>query len=358
MSETDAAPPAVQLSELRKSYGRVRAVDGITLRISEGEFFGMLGPSGSGKTTTLRLIAGFERPETGRVELGGTDVTGAAPFQRDANTVFQDFALFPHMNVADNIGYGLAVRGVAKPERRTRVADALAMVRLDGYEQRAVTAMSGGQRQRVALARALVNRPKVLLLDEPLGALDAKLREEMQVELKAIQREVGITFVFVTHDQAEALAMSDRIAVFSDGHIEQVGTPQQVYQRPASRFVASFVGSSNLLRGELAGAPDSATEHLIRPERIEVTAADAPGLRAAGTVREVVYLGATVRLEIVLDGGETLIAARAAGTPATAPGGARGDRVGVRWDDDAVLALPETANTADPADMTDAPRPR
>ena len=230
----------------------VIAVDGVDLEIRDGEFFSMLGPSGSGKTTTLRMIAGFELPTSGRVLLHGEDVTKRPPFERDVNTVFQDYALFPHMSIGDNVAYGLTVRKVPKAERERRVGEALGMVRLTGYERRRPAQLSGGQRQRVALARALVNRPRVLLLDEPLGALDLKLREEMQLELKAIQQEVGITFVYVTHDQEEALTMSDRLAVFNLGRIEQLGTPADLYERPATAFVAGFVGTSNLLRGDAA----------------------------------------------------------------------------------------------------------
>ena len=232
----------------------VAAVDGVDLEIADGEFFSMLGPSGSGKTTTLRMIAGFELPTEGRVWLHGVDVTRKPPFERDVNTVFQDYALFPHMSVGDNVAYGLTVRKVPRAERERRVGEALAMVRLAGYEGRKPSQLSGGQRQRVALARALVNRPRVLLLDEPLGALDLKLREEMQLELKAIQQEVGITFIYVTHDQEEALTMSDRLAVFNRGRIEQMGTPAELYERPSTAFVAGFVGTSNLLRGAAAVA--------------------------------------------------------------------------------------------------------
>src|SRR5919199_560120 len=254
----------------------------------------MLGPSGSGKTTVLRLVAGFELPTAGTVELGGVDVTRRAPFERDVNTVFQDYALFPHLDVLGNVEYGLRVRKVPKRERRARAEQALATVRLEGFGSRRPGQLAGGQRQRGALPRALVNRPGVLLLDEPLGALDLKLREEMQVELKAIQREVGITFVFVTHDQEEALSLSDRVAVFNKGRIEQVGTPQEVYERPATAFVAGFVGTSNLLSPE-ATRTLRAAEGLwtVRPERIVVQAPDADGeagaVAAGGEVREVVY---------------------------------------------------------------------
>uniref|UniRef100_UPI003EC03E8C ABC transporter ATP-binding protein n=1 Tax=Streptomyces sp. 1222.5 TaxID=1881026 RepID=UPI003EC03E8C len=262
---------AIRLRDLRKSFGGTTAVAGVDLEIRDGEFFSMLGPSGSGKTTVLRLVAGFESPDQGRIELAGQEVTGLAPFERDVHTVFQDYALFPHMTVEQNVAYGLRIRKVPKAERLVRARKALAEVRLEGYGQRRPAQLSGGQRQRVALARALVGRPRVLLLDEPLGALDLKLREQMQVELKAIQREVGITFVFVTHDQEEALTMSDRIAVFDQGRIAQVGTPAEIYERPATPFVASFVGTSNLLDGESAhrivGSPGT---YNIRPEKIRV----------------------------------------------------------------------------------------
>jgi putative spermidine/putrescine transport system ATP-binding protein len=307
---------AVTLRGVRKTFGNVTAVAGVDLDVYDGEFFAMLGPSGSGKTTVLRLIAGFERPTEGAVHLGGRDVTGLAPFERDANTVFQDYALFPHMNVLANVEYGLKVKKVPKAERRRRATEALATVRLEGYERRRPGQLSGGQRQRVALARALVNRPKVLLLDEPLGALDLKLREEMQVELKAIQRQVGITFLFVTHDQQEALTMSDRIAVFNAGRIEQVGTPAEVYERPASSFVAGFVGTSNLISGAVAEkilGRDGV--YSVRPEKIRVRAAgdldaEVPAAEhgATGTVAEVVYAGAATRFVVDLDAGGRLVA--------------------------------------------------
>ena len=290
----------------------VTAVDDVSLDIADGEFFSMLGPSGSGKTTTLRLIAGFELPTEGKVFLHGEDVTRRAPFDRDVNTVFQDYALVPHMSVGENVAYGLTIRKVPRPERDRRVGAALEMVRLAGYERRKTTQLSGGQRQRVALARALVNRPRVLLLDEPLGALDLKLREEMQIELKAIQQEVGITFVYVTHDQEEALTMSDRLAVFNHGRIEQAGSPADLYERPATAFVAGFVGTSNLLRGDVAQALiGSDGLFTVRPEKIRITdpgavvADDEVG--ADGTIRTVVYLGPDTRYIVALDAGAELV---------------------------------------------------
>src|ERR687887_269236 len=249
-AEAPTRGPRIRLRGLRKVFGPVVAVDGIDLDIADGEFFAVLGPSGSGKTTVLRMIAGFEAPTAGTVELGGVDATRVPPFRRDVNTVFQDYALFPHMTVAQNVGYSLKVRRVPRAERARRVAEALELVRLPDLGSRKPAELSGGQRQRIALARALVNRPRVLLLDEPLGALDLKLREQMQVELKAIQRDVGITFIFVTHDQDEALTLSDRLAVFNGGRVEQIGSPAEVYENPATAFVAGFVGTSNLISGE------------------------------------------------------------------------------------------------------------
>jgi putative spermidine/putrescine transport system ATP-binding protein len=302
-----AAAAAVHVSTLRKRYGDVVALAGVDLVIRAGEFFTLLGPSGSGKTTLLRLIAGFERPDDGRIELGGADVTRVPPYSRNVNTVFQDYALFPHMTVGQNIEYGLRVRRVAKAERRAKVDRALDMVRLSGLGARKPTQLSGGQRQRVALARAIVNEPQVLLLDEPLGALDFKLRQEMQIELQHVQREVGITFVYVTHDQEEALAMSDRIAVLSNGRIEQIGTPLEVYERPQTDFVAGFIGISNLIERD--------GRHMtIRPEKIRLLAEGEeppPGARVeTGRIRDVVYVGVLTRYIVDLDAGGELVVAR------------------------------------------------
>ena len=307
--------PALRLEGVVKRFGDVTAVAGIDLEIADGEFFSMLGPSGSGKTSTLRMIAGFETPTEGRIWLHGRDVTGVPPFDRDVNTVFQDYALFPHMTVADNVAYGLVVRKVPRGERGSRVTDALRMVRLEGYEGRRPGQLSGGQRQRVALARALVNRPRVLLLDEPLGALDLKLREEMQIELKAIQAQVGITFVYVTHDQEEALTMSDRLAVFNLGRIEQIGTPADVYEHPTSTFVAGFVGTSNQLSGEAARAVIGRDGvFTVRPEKIRIAEAGAPSkpdeIAVDGRIAEVVYIGPDTRYIVALDVGGELIVTR------------------------------------------------
>src|SRR3954462_11820693 len=272
-ADTAASTPDIRLTGVRKLFGDVAAVDGADLDISRGEFFTLLGPSGSGKTTSLRMIAGFERPDEGRIELAGDDVSRLPPAERDVNTVFQDYALFPHMSVGENVAYGLKVKKVAKAERARRVEEALAMVRLEGYGDRRPGQLSGGQRQRVALARALVNRPRVLLLDEPLGALDLKLRQELQVELKRIQEEVGITFVYVTHDQDEALSMSDRIAVMDAGRVIQIGSPHAVYDEPESRFVAGFVGVSNGLELPVEAVADGvATLRLGEGDEVSATA--------------------------------------------------------------------------------------
>jgi putative spermidine/putrescine transport system ATP-binding protein len=307
----------VSVEGIRKTYGEVVAVADVDLTVADGEFFTLLGPSGSGKTTTLRVIAGFARPDAGRVTLGGVDITQQPPYARDVNTVFQDYALFPHMTVAENVGYGLKVKGMARRERSTKVADVLKMVRLEGYGDRKPVQLSGGQRQRVALARSIVNQPKVLLLDEPLGALDLKLRQEMQIFLKALQRDLGMTFIYVTHDQEEALTMSDHVAVFNEGRIEQVGSPSDVYSRPATEFVAGFVGTSNIL--ERNGRRFS-----VRPERIELNGHGEPA-----TVADVVFVGAFTRILVDTEAGERLTIVRQndnAGLEA-------GARVHVSWSD-------------------------
>ena len=301
-TEAAAGAPAVRLTGIRRVYGDVVAVAGLDLDIGVGEFFTLLGPSGSGKTTTLRVIAGFERPDAGRVELRGVDVTRVAPSQRAVNTVFQDYALFPHMTVAENVEYGLRVKGIGRRDRRDRAEEVLERVRLPGLADRKPVQLSGGQRQRVALARALVNQPPVLLLDEPLGALDLKLRQEMQTFLKALQRDLGITFVYVTHDQEEALTMSDRLAVFNEGRIEQVGSPAEVYEHPQSEFVAGFVGVSNVL--ERGGR-----RFTIRPEKIRM-ADESGGDGEAGSVRDVVYVGMVTRFVVDLDAGGELVVVR------------------------------------------------
>ncbi len=297
---------ALRFESVSKSFGSVRAADSIDLSIEDGEFFSMLGPSGSGKTTCLRLIAGFETPDEGRILLHGQDVSTKPPYARDVNTVFQDYALFPHMTVSENVGYGLMVKGVAAPERSRRVGESLALVHLEGMGERKPSQLSGGQRQRVALARSLVNRPAVLLLDEPLGALDLKLRQAMQTELKNLQRQVGITFVFVTHDQEEALTMSDRVAVFNEGRIEQIGTPVEVYENPANAFVAGFVGTSNVIEGDLAlrlvASPDPFT---VRPERIRIGGGGQ--CQVSGTALQQVYLGMFTK-HFVDVAGTTLVA--------------------------------------------------
>ena len=292
--------PDIRVTELTKRYGEVTAVDAIDLEIDHGEFFTLLGPSGSGKTTTLRMVAGFEAPDGGTIELAGADVSRLPPYERPVNTVFQDYALFPHMSVRQNVEYGLMVKKVRKGERRERAGKALELVRLSGYGDRKPSQLSGGQRQRVALARAIVNRPQVLLLDEPLGALDLKLRQQLQIELKMIQQELGMTFVYVTHDQEEALTMSDRIAVFNDGRIEQVGTPGEMYEHPRTEFVAGFIGTSNVLERD-------GRRFTVRPEKIRVLAADA-GEGEPGTVRTAVYLGAVTRFTVELERGGELVA--------------------------------------------------
>jgi putative spermidine/putrescine transport system ATP-binding protein len=337
-SVTQDGDSAVRLAGARKVYGDVVAVDGIDLDIGVDEFFTLLGPSGSGKTTCLRMIAGFERPDAGRVELGGRDVTNLPPNERDVNTVFQDYALFPHMSVGENVGYGLKVKKVSSDERKRRVAEALDLVRLSGYEQRRPNQLSGGQRQRVALARALVNRPRVLLLDEPLGALDLKLRQQMQNELRTLQQEVGITFVYVTHDQEEALTMSDRLAVFSDGRIEQIGVPADVYEHPSNEFVAGFVGVSNIVERD-------GTRFTIRPEKVRILdeAEASNGLRVeGGQIRDVAYIGAITRYLVDLDaGGEIQVVRQNLEMSSQEALEQRGRRVRVAWRGEHAYAIPE-----------------
>ena len=288
---------AIRLTNVVKTFGDVRAVDGVNLEIQHGEFFAMLGPSGSGKTTVLRMIAGFEMPDSGSIEIDGQEVSSTPPFNRDVNTVFQDYALFPHMSVIENIEYGLKVKKIGKEERTARAQKALERVKLSGYENRKPSQLSGGQRQRVALARALVNEPKVLLLDEPLGALDLKLRHEMQIELKEIQRSVGITFIFVTHDQEEALTMADRIAVFNEGNIVQIGSANEIYESPNSTFVAGFVGISNLLH-------KNGSAFSIRPEKIKI--GNQFSVVNSGIVKAVTFLGALTRIDVGLNNGDVL----------------------------------------------------
>ena len=353
---SSSAPVAVRLESLTKRFGSVTAVDDLDLEIREGEFFSMLGPSGSGKTTVLRMIAGFEEPTSGRVFLSGDDVTRTPPFARNVNTVFQDYALFPHMDVLTNVEYGLRVKRVPRAERRERALHALDTVRLGGYADRRPTQLSGGQRQRVALARALVNEPGVLLLDEPLGALDLKLRREMQIELKQIQRDVGITFCFVTHDQEEALTMSDRIAVFSEGRIEQVATPTELYEAPATSFVAGFVGTSNLLTGEDARAVFGREGTFsIRPEKVGLAAVSdgvpRPGeVRTEGKVSGIVYLGPVNHYLVELDGGSTLTVLRQNRHGTSDQAIDRGQRVQLAWSDEHVIDLGSVTTAAHQGD--------
>ncbi len=299
---------AIELQDTARAFGSVVALDRVSLAIEPGEFFALLGPSGSGKTTCLRLIAGFDQPDSGRILLDGEDVTDTPPYDRNLNTVFQDYALFPHMSVAENVAYGQRVRGIGAAERRKRAQEMLDLVRLGEYGDRRPGQLSGGQKQRVALARALINRPKVLLLDEPLGALDLKLREEMQAELKGLQQRLGITFVFVTHDQGEALSMADRVAVFSRGRVEQLDTPRGLYTQPRTAFVASFVGSANVVEGATAERlTGRAASFAIRPELIEVLPeGHAPGagtISCRGTLEDVLYHGASSRCHVRLDNG-------------------------------------------------------
>jgi putative spermidine/putrescine transport system ATP-binding protein len=331
---------AVELKHISRHYGTTRAVDDVSLSIPDGEFFSLLGPSGSGKTTCLRLIAGFEQPTSGSLLLHGQEAAGVPPYERDVNTVFQDYALFPHMSVRDNVAYGLMVKGVDKQRRYAEAEAALELVALKGFGQRRPAELSGGQRQRVALARAVINKPRVLLLDEPLGALDLRLREQMQTELKSLQRRLGITFIYVTHDQGEALSMSDRVAVFNHGKIEQVDTPKGLYTRPRTVFVARFVGSSNVVSGELARQLSGAERPFaVRPEHIRFTrevGSERVGLD--GKLVDVQYHGATSRYTVEVAGGLLLAVSLPNGEEAaTAP--ALGEAVRLAWSRQAMVEL-------------------
>jgi putative spermidine/putrescine transport system ATP-binding protein len=346
-SESRGSNSYVSLRGVSKSFDDVRAVDDLDLDIASGEFFSMLGPSGSGKTTVLRLIAGFETVSSGVISIDGEDITALAPFDRTVNTVFQDYALFPHMTIQDNVEYGLRTRKVPKPERAAQAAEAIDRVKLSHLAGRLPHQLSGGQRQRIALARALVLRPKVLLLDEPLGALDKQLREEMQVELKLIQREAGITFIFVTHDQEEAMRMSDRIAVFNAGRIEQLGTPHEVYEKPATAFVAGFLGVSNLISGDKAQALVGRSDLVnIRPERIRLAGSGArPGkdeIAASGVVIEVAYTGANTISIVETAGGVRLISTKLnEELPGAGESFAIGDKVVALWRSDHIATIPQ-----------------
>jgi spermidine/putrescine transport system ATP-binding protein len=368
------SPPDVEILDVTKRFGDVTAVDRMHLRIAHGEFYSILGPSGCGKTTTLRMIAGFEQPTEGEILLAGKPIAGVPPYRRNVNTVFQHYALFPHMDVAQNVGYGLRQRGTSRADERRRVSEALALVRLSGYERRRTWEMSGGQQQRVALARALVNRPTVLLLDEPLGALDLKLRKEMQLELKALQREVGITFVYVTHDQEEALTMSDVIVVMRDGLIQQLGDPTELYEKPVNRFVADFIGTSNSMTGTIEGI-EASTGHAVvrtgrglslrgwvtdpaasltvgqnvtvvtRPERLEVVAeggtdAAAGWTAVSGRIHQGTYLGDHTEFRVATEGaGELIVRRQNALGAGVGQGIGPGDPVVVRWREEANLVL-------------------
>jgi putative spermidine/putrescine transport system ATP-binding protein len=335
--------PAVRLVHVSRHFGSVRAADDVTLDIAEGEFFAMLGPSGSGKTTCLRLIAGFEQPDQGHIEIFGETAEGVPPYKRNVNTVFQDYALFPHMTVGENVAYGLMIKGMPREEREKKAKAALAMVKLAGFEQRRPVQLSGGQRQRVALARALVNGPKVLLLDEPLGALDLKLREQMQEELKALQEELGITFIFVTHDQGEALSMADRVAIFNDGKVIQVGSPVEVYEHPVSRFVADFVGSSNVLSPALAASHGGAEKWTsLRPEKIGVFRPGTPvpntHAHLDGEAKTISYQGSITRVGV--DAGDTMLTAQ---VPADGTSFEQGDSVRLMWPISAMVTMEDKA---------------
>jgi spermidine/putrescine transport system ATP-binding protein len=354
-------PVEVGLYGVTKRFGTMVAVDDVTIEVGRGEFFSMLGPSGCGKTTSLRMIAGFEEPDSGRVELTGHDIVGAAPYKRNVNTVFQSYALFPHLSVADNVAFGLRRKKVSKSDVKDRVKRYLDLVQLRGYDDRRPGQLSGGQQQRVALARALVNEPAVLLLDEPLGALDLKLRKQMQLELMRIQREVGVTFVYVTHDQEEALVMSDRIAVMSQGKVEQIGYPEDIYERPATRFVAGFIGTSNIIEAKIIGrvgellqieaapgdrllvpapegralSPGDLLAFTVRPEKLRVTTEAEPVAERlctiAGTVIDVVYQGVSTQLVVQTDTGTTLVAFRQ-NSERVSDAGEPGTRARLVWD--------------------------
>ena len=333
--------PAVSLDRVscvfHSGARQVRAVDQVSLDIQSGEFFTLLGPSGSGKTTCLRMVGGFTLPSAGKILIHGEDVSQRPPNERPVNTVFQDYALFPHMNVLDNVAYSLMVRGVNRTTRSKKAMELLDMVQLPDVADRRPAQLSGGQRQRVALARALISQPRVLLLDEPLGALDLKLREQMQSELKSLQRRLGITFIFVTHDQHEALSMSDRIGVFNKGRLEQVATPSDLYDAPATRFVAEFVGAANLLDGADAMALCGHAQAMIRPERITLAPTDSAQARVSGTVIEAQYFGSFWRLRVQREGASNLQVDLPASSRAQAP--KVGERVGLAWDSDAVHVL-------------------
>jgi putative spermidine/putrescine transport system ATP-binding protein len=339
----DRMTAAIELREASRAFGNVVALDRVSLTIAQGEFFALLGPSGSGKTTCLRLVAGFDQPDSGQILLEGEDVTGVPPFDRNVNTVFQDYALFPHMSVAENVAYGLRVRGVKSAERLSRAKDMLELVRLGSFGERRPAQLSGGQKQRVALARALINQPKVLLLDEPLGALDLKLREEMQAELKGLQQRLGITFVFVTHDQGEALSMADRVAVFSQGRIEQLDTPRELYNRPRTAFVANFVGSANVIEAAVAERLTGKRQPFaIRPELIDILAAGerAPegAVTCEGTLADVLYHGASSRCHVRIDEHTLLAVARPESAKDTT-GLREGERVRLAWRPESAVPL-------------------
>jgi putative spermidine/putrescine transport system ATP-binding protein len=338
-------PVVIAFKNVSRHYGDVKALDDVSFTVNEGEFFSMLGPSGSGKTTSLRLMAGFEQPTSGSLQLMGIEAAGTPPYARDVNTVFQDYALFPHMNVLDNVAYGLMVKKIGRTERHALAREALAMVALPDHAERTPAQLSGGQRQRVALARALVNRPRILLLDEPLGALDLKLREQMQVELKVLHRKLGITFIYVTHDQGEALSMSDRIAVFNRGHIEQIATPRELYHTPRTRFVADFVGSSNVIAPTLAHAiTGTARCFSVRQENIALSAPEASvphdHLHAEGEVLAVQFLGSSQRIEVQLSGQVVSVLQREAEIASANPKAPEpGQRVKLHWAPHAMVML-------------------